>query len=192
MNLEIHLRDLNPDLARAWSVAFAGLANVHVSAGQIFDVAADAVVSPANSFGFMDGGIDLVYSRHFGWELPQRLQARIRAEHDGELPVGEALIVETGDARIPYCVSAPTMRVPQDVSETVNAYLAFRAVLRAIRAHGGIRSLLCPGLGTAVGRMPPDRCARQMYAAYAVVALGQVWAPVSLGQAVDEHHRLLR
>ena len=32
---------------------------------------------------------------------------------------------------IRYLVSAPTMRVPCNVSETVNAYLAFRAVLRA-------------------------------------------------------------
>lgn len=26
-------------------------------------------VSPANSFGFMDGGIDMAYSLHFGWQL---------------------------------------------------------------------------------------------------------------------------
>lgn len=32
---------------------------------------------------------------------------------------------------IKYLISAPTMRVPEDVSDTVNAYLAFRAVLRA-------------------------------------------------------------
>lgn len=25
-----------------------------------------------------------------------------------------------------------------------------------------IRSVLCPGLGTAVGRMPPERCAYQV------------------------------
>lgn len=32
---------------------------------------------------------------------------------------------------IRYLISAPTMRVPADVSETINAYLAFRAVLQA-------------------------------------------------------------
>ena len=32
---------------------------------------------------------------------------------------------------IKYLISAPTMRVPSDVMHTVNAYLAFRAVLRA-------------------------------------------------------------
>ena len=32
---------------------------------------------------------------------------------------------------IKYLISAPTMRVPYDVSDTVNSYLAFRAILRA-------------------------------------------------------------
>ena len=36
-----------------------------------------------------------------------------------------------GGKPIRYLVSAPTMRVPLDVSNTVNAYLAFRAILRA-------------------------------------------------------------
>ena len=45
---------------------------------------------------------------------------------------------------IKYLVCAPTMRVPTNVSKTVNAYLAFRAVLRAgelcIKC---MRSLIC-------------------------------------------------
>lgn len=32
---------------------------------------------------------------------------------------------------IRYLISAPTMRIPTNVSKTANAYLAFRAVLRA-------------------------------------------------------------
>ena len=32
---------------------------------------------------------------------------------------------------ISYVVSAPTMRIPSNVSKTVNAYLAFRAIIRA-------------------------------------------------------------
>ena len=30
-------------------------------------------VSPANSFGFMDGGIDMAYSVHFGWQMYVRI-----------------------------------------------------------------------------------------------------------------------
>jgi len=29
----------------------------------------DFQVSPANSFGFMDGGIDMAYSSRFGWQM---------------------------------------------------------------------------------------------------------------------------
>ena len=31
---------------------------------------------------------------------------------------------------IKYLISAPSMRVPEDISNTVNSYLSFRAVLR--------------------------------------------------------------
>jgi O-acetyl-ADP-ribose deacetylase (regulator of RNase III) len=124
----------------------------------------------------MDGGIDLVYSQHFGWELQRNLQRVIRDDYDGELPAGQAAIIATGNQRIPFLVSAPTMRLPMNVADTLNAYLAFRAVLRAVVAWNRgqptpIRSVLCPGLGTAVGKMPPRRCARQMLAAYRSVVL---------------------
>lgn len=38
----------------------------------------------------MDGGIDMVYSKHFGWQLQERLQQHLRADYDGELPVVRA------------------------------------------------------------------------------------------------------
>lgn len=170
---------------------------MEIAQGNIFGAVADAVISPANSFGFMDGGIDLIYTGRFGWELQDRLRKQIRQEHAGELPVGQALVIETYDEQIPYLVSAPTMRVPSDVSASVNAYLAFRAALRTIQAHnrahpGAIRSVLCPGLCTAIGRMPGERSARQMAAAYAICVLGQENFPLMLGQAVEEHQRLVR
>lgn len=193
--MRLHLRDRNEALVEAWRHEFKGIANVEVSCGEIFDVSADAIVSPANSFGFMDGGIDLVYSRRFGWDLQERLQAHLRAEHAGELPVGQAVLVETYASDIPWLISAPTMRVPADVSGTVNAYLALRAALLAVRRHvgePGIETVLCPGLGTAVGRMPPARAARQMAHAWAVIELGQTYAPRILAEAHDAHERLLR
>src|SRR5690242_11523848 len=118
MALSFSLRDRNPAVVSAWRQRFAGCADVAVSEGDIFAEPADAIVSPANSFGFMDGGIDLVYSRRFGWALEERPRTLLRANHDGELPVGQAVIVETGDPAFPLLVSAPTMRVPMDVSQT--------------------------------------------------------------------------
>lgn len=196
-------------MVSAWESAFAGLSDVTMSQGDIFstragpigvddpiDVVADAVVSPANSFGFMDGGIDAVFTHVFGPQLQDRLQSLLRAEHAGELPVGQAVIVETGHQTIPWCVSAPTMRSPRGVPDTLNAFHAFRAALLAVRNHNRterlpIRTLLCPGLGTAVGAMPPARAARQMRAAWDRVALDGVFAPRSLREVLADEERLL-
>ena len=70
------------------------------------------MVSPANSFGFMDGGIDALYLKHFGSQLQGQLQQAIQTRHHGELLVGAAEVIETGSKRIPYLIAAPTMRVP--------------------------------------------------------------------------------
>jgi O-acetyl-ADP-ribose deacetylase (regulator of RNase III) len=204
----LHLRDLSARLVESWREEFADIPGVTISQGDIFsekpgpvsasdpiDVRADAVVSPANSFGFMDGGIDLVYTYQLGPQVQERLRALLAEQHGGELPVGQAVIVPTGHADIPWCISAPTMRVPTDVSETVNAYLAMRAALLAVLNHNRasqqpIRTVLCPGLGTAVGRMPPERCARQMREAWARTMLAKPFLPYSLREAAEDDWRL--
>ncbi|XP_078311763.1 uncharacterized protein LOC111102891 [Crassostrea virginica] len=186
------LRDINQGMVHAWESVFPkSYKNVQVSCGDIFEgaPAADAIVSPANSFGFMLGGIDIVYSRHFGMQMQERLQKVIREQFDGEVLVGQAVIIPAYDDKtspsleelrghnegvpIKYLISVPTMRVPQCVDDTVNAHLAFRAVILAVRKHNmknpedQITSVLCPGLGTAAGKMEHTKCAQQMCLAYA-------------------------
>lgn len=170
--MKIYLRDRNKALCDAWSFYFYEAIRdgiVDVSCGNIFDpgphMQADAIVSPANSFGFMDGGIDLVYTRYFGTELQANLQDCIK-QYGGELLVGNALMLEIPNSNsIKYLISAPTMRVPEDVSNTVNAYLAFRAVL-TVAKHFDIQSILCPGLCTTTGKMSAIQCAYQMIEAF--------------------------
>ena len=56
-----------------------------------------------------------------------------------------------------------------------------------------IESVLCPGLGTAVGRMPYERCAYQMKVAYEACILRKVdiiTNPQDLGEPW-EHHSLM-
>jgi O-acetyl-ADP-ribose deacetylase (regulator of RNase III) len=192
-----HLRDRGPEQVAAWQKHFAGVAEVQPAVGDIFGVRTDAVVSPANCFGFMTGGIDRVYSARFGGHVEGRLREVIRRDWDGELPIGLALVVETGDRETPYLISAPTMRAPVNVSQTLNAYLAFRAVLRAVARKnrdtpGAIRSVACPGLGTGTGEMPCGLCARQMHAAYLEVVGGQPFEPAGVNDALVQHYRLLR
>lgn len=190
--LEIRLRDLDQALVEEWEKAFVGCEQVEVSTGDIFAYQADAIVSPANSFGYMDGGIDLIYSQFFGWDLEKRLRKVLLEEHDGELPVGQAVILPTEHEWIPYLISAPTMRVPMAIPKTAHAYLAFRAVLQAIRrfnqqAQAPIKSVLCPGLATGVGMMPAKRCAKQMRYAYEVIVKGELLTIGGLAGACRNH-----
>jgi len=175
--LRIILCDPHLPLVEAWQAYFPSLPDVSVTCDNIFTLEADALVSPANSFGRMDGGLDAQIVEFLGEDIETEVQQLIRDRHDGELVVGQAEVVITQATQFPFLVVAPTMRVPQNVSRTVNAYLAFRAALRAVRDFNGehgdiIRTLLVPGLGTDNGFMPPLRAARQMRAAYDQVMLG--------------------
>lgn len=196
VELRLVLRDLNAPIVNAWSNAFAGLANADIAQGNILENAADAIVSPANSFGFMDGGIDLAYSRFFGGTLQMSLQELIRTQHFGELPVGRAVIIDTKHSAIPFLVSAPTMRVPEDIAHSANVYLAFRAALIAVIEHNlssdsPIASLLVPGLGIGVGGMPAARAARQMRAAYDAIAGSRPDRKIDAATILYGHHSLV-
>jgi len=195
--VKIFLRDTNRKIVDSWESFFAGYKNVDISCGDIFDLTADAIISPANSFGFMDGGIDLVYSNYFGWDLQQRLQEHIRDKFYGEIPVGSAAIIKTNNEKIRYLISAPTMRVPEDVSKTVNAYLAFRAALIEVDKFNKandekILSVLCPGLGTLTGMISPRNCAEQMKYAYDSIIGKNVLFPYTLDEAYSKHKYLVR
>lgn len=54
--LSIHLRDITPAIATAWETDLADAPEVEVSCGDIFGATADAIVSPANSFGYITHG----------------------------------------------------------------------------------------------------------------------------------------
>jgi O-acetyl-ADP-ribose deacetylase (regulator of RNase III) len=188
VDVKIFLRDLSEPIIDAWCTVFDDYSDVEISCGDILDLKADAIISPANSFGFMDGGIDFAYSRYFGWDLQRRLQKLIRDEYYGELPVGNAVILETKNEEIRHLISAPTMRVPQDISGTLNVYLAFRAALIEVKEfnkenNNKIKSVLCPGLGTLTGAMLPMDCAIQMKKAYDSILRGVPPFPNSLSEA---------
>src|SRR5262245_22564832 len=133
--MQIVLCDINPDLVRAWTRFCGDLDFVSVRQGSIVETTCDAIVSPANSFGFMDGGVDAAYLPRFGTPLQTRVQRQILDYHAGEIIVGRADIVETGDSAIPFLIIAPTMRVPMILRDSVNAYLAMRAILLLV-LHG--------------------------------------------------------
>jgi O-acetyl-ADP-ribose deacetylase (regulator of RNase III) len=191
---EILLVDKWRPLCDAWRQAFAPHENVTVLEGDFFAREADAMVSPANSFGIMDGGLDVAIRNALGGQIESAVQHVILERYHGEMHVGAAEVIETAHPRWPHLVVAPTMRVPESVANTLNAYVAFRAVLLAVREYNRragstpIDTLLVPGLGTGIGAMDARRCAAQMR-----MAFDQVSKPAripSFAHIHDLHHKL--
>ncbi|MEM9137224.1 MAG: macro domain-containing protein [Cyanobacteria bacterium P01_F01_bin.42] len=190
-------------MTKAWKSSCGDLDFVAVYQGSILDVDCDAVVSPANSFGFMDGGIDGVYMDYFGHEIQLRVRRQILDYHHGELVVGAAAVVETGSEQTPFLIAAPTMRVLMKLRESANPYLAARAVFllvengtfdagelqgQAVSDH--IKTVAFPGLGTGVGGIRAHICARQVRRAIDDVILKKYSMPKSWAEA-SERHQLL-
>ena len=172
------LCDANPYLVDALKRAFMPHPEVEVFCAEmprflrLFALDARvAAVSPANSSGYMDGGIDLIYRNMFGLAIETDVMTVIRRCWGGALPVGQAEILHTLDRNTPFLIVAPTVTFAgQDVSTTENAYLAFKAVLVAVTEENrrgiSIDVVVCPGLCTGSGRMPPHIAAGQMRLAY--------------------------
>lgn len=157
--------DKNPDLVAAWHEYFTGLDKVFVDQGDILSVAQDVLVSPANSYGFMDGGIDSSYIQLFGLTVQQSLQERINTRPEGYLPIGCAELILTNHSRVPYLIAAPTMVTPEAVPSR-NCFYAMIAILNLASRHSHITKVYCPGLGTGVGCVPLQLAAQEMATAY--------------------------
>jgi hypothetical protein len=126
--VRVSLCDRNPDIARDLAGAFQDIEGVEVLEGDLLDLDCDAVASPANSFGYMDGGIDQHIDRFYEGEAQKAVLALIAERFYGELPVGSVTILRMTTRRFPYFIVSPTMQVPGgDLDGTINAYLAMRA-----------------------------------------------------------------
>ena len=117
--LKLILVDPKPALCDAFRDRFQSLPNVEIVTGKFEQLLVfDCMVSAANSFGLMDGGVDYAITQFFGHEVQNRVQRRILDEFLGEQPVGTSIIVETNHAKHPYIAHTPTMRIPMDIART--------------------------------------------------------------------------
>jgi O-acetyl-ADP-ribose deacetylase (regulator of RNase III) len=170
--IKLILVDPNYELSQAFRSRFDYLPNVEVANCGFEQLPSyDCLVSPANSFGMMDGGVDAAITKFFGISLMERVQQKIVDDYLGEQSVGTSFIIETGHPQYPFLAHTPTMRVPMQIVGTDIPYIAMWAMLLAVEQHNRhhprqIITIACPGLGTGIGRIPPDESARQMALAY--------------------------
>jgi O-acetyl-ADP-ribose deacetylase (regulator of RNase III) len=186
---KLYLRDTNDFVVTFLQKYFKPFPEVEVSKGDILDIKADAIVSPANSFCDMGGGIDLVYRDKFGMDVEKFAKRIINARYYGELPIGAAISVLMKKQNYKYLILAPTMRLPMKIDNTLNPYFAFRAALLEAR-NLDVKSLLSPGLGTLTGDACPEMAARQMFVAYLNIFMNI--GPTDLEQIFKQQNWMLR
>lgn len=155
---------------------FKNTAMVIVDNANIKDIPTEQTcfVSPANSLGFMDGGIDLVLSRDIMPGIETKVKRRIEqlaiVSSMGRpyLPIGSTIAIPHDLST--YLIVTPTMFLPHDVRGTRNAYWSFYAALKMWRKlcvqKNKKFNLVVTSHCCGVGRMPGRESAEQMKRAY--------------------------
>ena len=201
VKIKIVLVDINEDVVKGFQKYFSNLENFDIKLTSIFDddIKPDIVVSPANSFGFLNGGIDWLYTEVMGPQVQVTLQNIIKTDCDGELLVGQSLIIKTDFEKVPYLIASPTMKIPKPIYNTDNVYLAAKATFNLIYSDDLMQSIsenlgkeeitiAIPGFGTATGKMDPYNAAYQMKRGY--IDARTKWFPGSLLDAAQQSKEL--
>lgn len=173
--MNIVLFDINTELVKAWKSIFFDYASTVEIAEMSLETLIerdkfDCLVSPANSFGIMDGGIDLPIRRAFP-EVQAEVTQVIARNWQGYMPVGDCSLAKTGDDRHPWLAIVPTMPWPMPIP-SFWVYNSMRGLFAELhRCHTShhsphVRRLAIPGMGTATGAVPPGEAARMMMLAY--------------------------
>ena len=139
----------------------ANMAADSVEFGDIFSTSADVIVSPANSVGHMNGGVDLRIRDKFGKSrLEERVRETIVERFEGALPIGRTFTIRTHSPGVPllagdpeWLIVSPTMTQPRQMNAKQlrdAAYVATLAALvtaRDIGASGVTLTTMGAGVG---------------------------------------------
>lgn len=131
------------------------------------------IVSPANSLGFMNGGIDAIYMEMFP-DIQKTVQNEIAKFNivtslgRKVLPIGSTLVVKTNDSKTPYLCCCPTMFMPGKLSQADNVYWAFVGLLQTMKHYTSVEKVVvaCPCLGTGVGGLKAKNSAKEIQRAF--------------------------
>lgn len=183
--MKIYLLDINKDMTDAWHKYFDSYIEVENIEIMNEDFATfmdehpniEAIVSPANSFGLMDGGYDKAITDYFGKELMEDVKKVIMEKWFGEQPVGTSLTVPIKNRVISdkkhglfakkysVLIHTPSMRTPEQIIDSRIIYQCMRTTLiEAMKQE--VDNIVIPAFGGLTGKVPYEDIAKMMYLAY--------------------------
>jgi O-acetyl-ADP-ribose deacetylase (regulator of RNase III) len=123
-----------------------------VKKGDLTQISCDAIVNPANSYGYMGGGVAGAIKRVGGIEIEREAISK------APIDVGKAIATTAGTLPCRYVIHAPTMKHPAMKINIENVKMATNAALETgIRLN--LRTIGIPGMGTGVGGVTTDKAA---------------------------------
>ena len=123
-----------------------------IERGDLTQIDCDAIVNPANSFGYMGGGVAGAIKRIGGIEIEKEAISKAPIE------VGKAVATNAGTLTCKYVIHAPTMKQPAMKIGVENIKLATQAALE-LGVELNLKTIAIPGMGTGVGRVPVEDAA---------------------------------
>lgn len=129
--------------------------SIQIEKSDITKFPCDAIVNPANSYGYMGGGVAGAIKRIGGRAIENE------AIEQAPIPIGKAVNTTAGSLPCKYVIHAPTMKQPAMRISSENVEIATRAALKKA-SELDINTIAIPGIGTGVGGVPIDEAAKVM------------------------------
>ena len=123
--------------------------------GDITTISCEAIVNPANSYGYMGGGVAGAIKRIGGTEIEKQAISK------APIKIGNAVATTAGNLSCKYVIHAPTMEKPAMKIGVENVKLATEAALKK-GEELGLKSIAIPGMGTGVGGVSYEKAAETM------------------------------
>jgi len=128
---------------------------VVVKKGDITRESTQAIVNPANSYGFMGGGLALSIKETGGDSIEKEAVSK------APIPLGKAVITNAGSLKAEYIIHSPTMKNPSERIGLENIRLSVKAALNCA-VENNITKIAFPGMGTGVGGVDKDKAVMVM------------------------------
>jgi O-acetyl-ADP-ribose deacetylase (regulator of RNase III) len=128
---------------------------IEVKKASITTCEVQVIVNPANSFGYMGGGVAGVIKKVGGDIIEEEAISK------APIQVGEAAITGAGDLVCKNVIHAPTMHNPAERTDAHKVFCATKAALELADSEG-FRSIAIPGMGTGVGGLAKPEAAKAM------------------------------
>ncbi|MFH1641627.1 MAG: macro domain-containing protein [Nanoarchaeota archaeon] len=126
---------------------------IRIEEDSIIDMEVDAIVNPANSYGYMGGGVAEAIKSKGGQEI------EMEAISHAPIPIGHAVMTTAGCLPCRHVIHSPTMEQPAGLTDILTIKEATKAALECADLNN-LKKIAIPGMGTGAGGLPKDKAAK--------------------------------